>query len=77
MTTRSPAFIKSLVESTLTGINGPIRDLELDKITSNDNKIAVEGSFTTTFNYKKFKFSLEMDDNGSIITYNKNESKPF
>lgn len=75
--TKSPTFIKSIVESTLTGINGPIRDLELDKITSIGNNVSVEGSFSTTFNYRKFKFSLEIDENGNILTYNKNELKSF
>jgi hypothetical protein len=74
----SPTLIKSLTESALTGINGPILDLEIKKLEDRPTGlISVKGDFRLAFVGKKFAFTIELNEKGDVKSYEREETKPF
>lgn len=66
----APTLIKSLTESALAGINGPIADLEIKKMdVKSDESIMVKGEFRVAFAGRKLSFSMELNNKGDVKSY--------
>ena len=74
----SPTLIKSLTESAITSINGPIMDLEIKKIEEkSDHLIMVKGEFRIAFGAKKYSFVTELDEKGNVKSYERLDIMTF
>lgn len=74
----SPTLIKSLTESALVSINGPIVDLEIKKIEEkSDQLIMVTGDFKVAFAGRKFAFTIELNNKGDVKSCERGDVQPF
>lgn len=70
------SWIKTVTESNLTGLHGPIHNVDINKFTELEDGYEIEGVYRQSFG-GEYSFSMKIDSKGNVKSYKRTKNDEF